>query len=377
MAALDVLFIGGDLGGNVPPTLAIAEELARRGHRVAVAGIRARRGDLMPQGVTELPLPALADIDPARKPGRLGLLPIAGRFTVGGAVARDVRALLAERRVDVVVVDAAMLSAIREALRSGIPTAALFHTFGQLWNAGMGNGGLNGLLRPFGLAPRALWNRVDALLLATDRELDPAGRGSSRFAFEWVGTTERGRPPEPRAPGEPALVLVSLSTVWLRGQGDVYRRIIAALGQLDGDEPRVRAVVTTGGTQFTGNLRPLRNVEIRGRAPHNEILPRVDLVIGHGGHSTTMRALAHGVPLLVIPTNPMSDQPMIGKVVEAAGVGRRLPRKAKPDAIRDAVRDILTDPAIAASAARTGERLRAQRGAEAAADRIEAIARKA
>jgi UDP:flavonoid glycosyltransferase YjiC (YdhE family) len=377
MSALDVLFIGGDLGGNVPPTLAIAEELARRGHRVAVAGVRARRGDLMPHGIIELPLPALADIDPARKPGRLGLLPIAGRFTVGGAVPRDVRALLAGRRMDVIVVDGAMLSATREALRSGIPTAALFHTFGQLWNAGMGNAPINALLRPFGLAPRALWPRLDALLLTTDRELDPAGRGASRFPFEWLGTTERGVPPEPRTPEEPAFVLVSLSTVWLKGQGDVYRRIIAALGQLDHDEPRVRAIVTTGGTQYTGNLRPLPNVEIRGRVPHSEILPRADLVIGHGGHSTTMRALAHGVPLLVIPTNPMSDQPMIGKVIEAAGLGRRLPRNAKPEAIRDAVRDILNDREIAATAARTGERLRAQRGAEAAADRIEAIARTA
>ncbi len=97
--------------------------------------------------------------------------------------------------------------------------------------------------------------------------------------------------------------------------------------------------------------------------------------MGHGGHSTTMRALAHGVPLLILPTNPLSDQPMIAKVVEAAGVGRRLPRSAKSHTIRDAVREILDNQDISAAAARTGERLRAQRGAEAGADRIEALAR--
>ncbi|MFC0681752.1 glycosyltransferase [Lysobacter korlensis] len=374
MTALDVLFISGDLGGNVPPTVAIAEELARRGHRVAVAGILIRRGDRIPSGLMELPLPALADIDVTRKPGWVGLPRAAGRITVGGAVARDVGALLAGRPVDVVVVDGAMLSAIREVLASGIPTAALFHTFGQLWNEGLGNGALNALLRPFGVAPRALFDRADARLLATDPVLDPAGNGSSRFAFEWLGTTERGVPTEPRTPGEPALVLVSLSTVWLKNQGDVYRRIVAALGQLDRGEPRVRGIVTTGGVQFTGNLRPLPNVEIRGRAPHGEILPRADLVIGHGGHATTMRALAHGVPLLIMPTNPLSDQPMIGKVVESPGLGRTLHRNAKPEAIRDAVRGILNDREIREAAARTGERLRAQRGADVGADRIEALA---
>lgn len=377
MPLLDVLFISGDIGGNVPPTLGIAGELARRGHRVAVAGLRARSGDRLPDGVAEAPLPALADLDVSHDPGRLGHLPSLVRMAMGGAVTRDVRALLARHRADAVVVDGVMLASIREALRSGIPTAVLFHSLGQFWSDGMGGGPANALLRPLGLAPRALLDRADALLLPTDRDLDPAGGGSSRIAFDWLGTTERARPPEPRAPGEPPLVLVSLSTAWQRKQGDVYRRIIAALGQLDGGASPVRAIVTTGGAQLDGELDPLPNVEVRGRFPHAEILPRADLVIGHGGHSTTLRALAHGVPLLVLPLDPTSDQPMIGKAIESAGVGRTLSRSATPEAIRDAVRDILADRDLVAAAARSGERLRGQRGAEAGADRIEAIARQA
>ena len=369
MTALDVLFISGDIGGNVPPTLEIAGELARRGHRVAVAGIRTR-----PDGIAEALLPALADMDVSQNPGRLGHLPNLRRMAMGSAVTRDVRALLARQRADVVVIDGVMLGSIREALRSGIPTAVLFHSLGKFWSDGMSNGPLNALLRPFGLAPRALLARTDALLLPTDRDLDPAGRGSSRIAFDWLGTTERGLPPEPRVPGEPLLVLVSLSTAWQKKQGDVYRRIIAALGQLAGGDLPVRAIVTTGGAQLDGELSSLQNVEIRGRFSHAEILPRADLVIGHGGHSTTLRALAHGVPLLILPLNPTSDQPMIGKAVESAGAGRSLSRNATPEEIRDAVLDILTDRAIVATAARTGERLRGQRGAEAGADRIEAIA---
>jgi UDP:flavonoid glycosyltransferase YjiC (YdhE family) len=376
MTALDVLFISGDIGGNVPPTLAIAGELARRGHRVTVAGLRARPGEQIPDGIAEVPIPALADMDVSRNPGRLGHGPTLLRMAAGAAVSRDVHALLGKQRPNVIVVDGVMLRSLREALASGIPTAVLFHSLGKLWNDGMNNGLANALMRPFGLAPRALMDRAHALLLPTDRDLDPAGRGPIRFPFQWLGTTERARPPEPRAPAAPSLVLVTLGSVWQRKEADVYRRIIAALGQLDGGESPVRAIVTTGGVQFDGELSSLPNVEIiRGRAPHAEILPRADLVIGHGGHSTTLRALAHGVPLLILPMDPTSDQPMTAKAVEAAGVGRRLSRRAKPEAIRDAVREILSDRDIVAEAARTGERLRGQRGAEAGADRIEAIAR--
>jgi UDP:flavonoid glycosyltransferase YjiC (YdhE family) len=377
MTALNVLFISGDIGGNVPPTLAIAEELARRGHRVAIAGLRARPDERMPDGIAELPLQALAELDVSRNPGRFGLGPTLLRMSTGAALARNVRALLAVQRADVLVVDGVMLSSLREALRTSIPTAVLFHSFGPVWENGMNNGFVNALMRPFGLAPRALLDRADALLLPTDRELDPAGSGPTRFPFEWLGTTERALPPEPRTPGAPPLVLVTLGSVWQRKEADVYRRIIAALGQLDGGEPPVRAIVTTGGVQFDGELSRLPNVEIRGRVPHGEIMPRADLVIGHGGHSTTLRALAHGVPLLILPMDPKSDQSMIGKTIESAGVGRTLSRNAKPEAIRDAVRELLTDRDIVAAAARTGERLRGHRGAEAGADRIEAIARTA
>ena len=159
-------------------------------------------------------------------------------------------------------------------------------------------------------------------------------------------------------------MLVSLSSAWAPGQADAYRRIIAALAALP-----VRAVVTTGGAELEGVLDPAPNVEVRGGSRTPGCCP-VDVVVGHGGHSTTMKALAHGIPLLVLPMNPMSDQPMIGRVVQR-GLGLALPRTAAPDRIRGAVAAILADPVIRAGAAAAGERLRAQRGADAAAALIE------
>ena len=124
-------------------------------------------------------------------------------------------------------------------------------------------------------------------------------------------------------------MLVSLSTTWFPGQTETYQRIIDALGSLP-----VRGLVTLGGLHPERELRVPANVELRDAVPHAEVLPRAAAVIGHGGHSTTMRALAHGVPMLVMPMHPLLDQPMVGAAVERAGAGLVLPRTAAAGAHR-------------------------------------------
>lgn len=155
------------------------------------------------------------------------------------------------------------------------------------------------------------------------------------------------------------------STDW-PGTLPVYRRIVAALSELPVD-----AVVTTGGVDLGGELERAANVEIRGWADHAALLPRTDLMIGHGGHSSTMKALAHGVPLLVLPVNPTSDQRLIGEIVQSEGLGARLPKRGGPKQIREAVARILDDRDLRARTARNGERMRdLPTGARVAADRV-------
>ncbi|MDQ0825602.1 UDP:flavonoid glycosyltransferase YjiC (YdhE family) [Arthrobacter sp. B2I5] len=370
---LDVVFLSGDIGGNLPPTFAIAGELALRRHRVTIAGVRPRAQSSAPTGVTMVQLPALAQMDVTRPTGRFGHRPALVRMALGRGTARDVRSLLARQRADVIVVDGVMLTSLREALSTGTPSAVLFHSLGKFWEQGMGNPALNGTLRPFGLSPLALLERCAARLLPTDREIDPAGQGRCRIAFDWIGTTEHASPPAPRAPENPPLILVSLSTVWQKNQEDVYRRIIIALGQLTKGTSAVRAIVTTGGVPIRIEQPLPANVELQGRIPHEQVMPHVDLVIGHGGHSTTLKALAHSIPLLVLPLDPSSDQPLIANVIERNRLGRTLSANALPETIGKTINDILTDPAIVAATARTGERLRGQNGARNGADWIERI----
>jgi UDP:flavonoid glycosyltransferase YjiC (YdhE family) len=362
--AWDLLLITADAGGNLPPLLAVARELADRGHRVAVAGAVPRD-----PGIECVPLAGIAGREPG--PARSGRAQISGltRMGMGRALAREARDLVSARNPDVVMVDGIMISTLRLLVHEKPPVAALFHSFGALWNGTFATGAVSTLLRPFGLSPADLWGAAAERLLLTDRELDPLIDAENSVGFTWTGTTEHGEPPEPAAPRGVPRILVSLSSVWQRGHDDVYRRIIAALGELP-----VEVTVTRSAPEspFEGALPP--NVRMLGRTPHSALLRRSSLMIGHGGHSTTLTALAHGVPMLVLPLNSTSDQPLIARTVAENGLGRALPRSASPAEITAATRALLADTSVIEHAAATGERLRAQHGASVAADLIEALA---
>ena len=64
-------------------------------------------------------------------------------------------------------------------------------------------------------------------------------------------------------------------------------------------------------------------------------------MIGHGGHATTFRALAHDLPMLIMPMYAPTDQPTIGTAVAAAGAGKVLRKNSSPRQIRDALDELL------------------------------------
>jgi UDP:flavonoid glycosyltransferase YjiC (YdhE family) len=96
-------------------------------------------------------------------------------------------------------------------------------------------------------------------------------------------------------------------------------------------------------------------------------------VVGHGGHATTMLALAHGLPLLVIPLFRLVDQPMVAKAVQDAGAGLALPKSSSRQRIRVTLERLLADPAYSERAARLAERIRALDGLHRAADAVETL----
>lgn len=340
----------------------MAEALARRGVDVEIAGLRPGRTE-----VTQVPFaPATAILPEGRKRG----LHEAGAFRrlmTGKDTSAAARALIAERRADLVVVDCMLPAPLRGALDSGLPVIVLFHTFGPFWVRSFDRGPMGRMSAMSGLRPSALWDRARMKLLLTDRDLDPGREDPALSDYQWTGTTEIGA--EPRAHGDRPRVLVALSSTDWPGMLAIYRRIVTALAGLPVD-----AVVTTGGVDLGGQLSGAENVEVRGWAPHADLLPTVDLVVGHGGHSTTMKVLAHGIPVLILPVNPTADQRLVGTTLQDAGVGRWLPKSASASKIRSVVEAMLGDDALRARAAASGARMRAARGgAEVAADAIVAV----
>lgn len=360
----DILFCTWDGGGNVPPALGIAAVLQRRGHDVRFLGYRTQQAALEKAGFPAASYTHARPWDPLRPPsGPAGAVRAMRLFGDPGP-GRDVAEEIRRNGADLVVTDCLSVSAVRAARRSGRPTAVLTHTitsYLRMWARGpMGAAAAVGAGRPL-----REWGAADLVLVASDEQLDPGGRlpGNVRH----TGAVVPGAAPADRGEGDPT-VLVSLSTVGYPHLASTVQRVVDALAGL-----QVRTVVTTGPAVDPGSLRAAPDTEILRYRPHRELMPSASLVISHGGHATAMAALAHDLPVLVLPLHPLLDHAMVGRAVQDAGAGRSLRRTAPAGAIAAAVTDLLTEPRYRAAAATVGARLRAQDGAVGGADALEEL----
>jgi UDP:flavonoid glycosyltransferase YjiC (YdhE family) len=98
-------------------------------------------------------------------------------------------------------------------------------------------------------------------------------------------------------------------------------------------------------------------VEVVGFADHDSLMPDSAAVIGHGGLGTVLRALAHGVPQLLLPLG--RDQAFNAGRVEQLDAGIGLSPDAPPERIRTAMRTLLIDPRFRAAAALAARRIAA------------------
>jgi len=163
------------------------------------------------------------------------------------------------------------------------------------------------------------------------------------------------------------MVLVSLSTFVFAGMTEALQRIVDATAALD-----ARVVVTTGGAIDPAALVAPAGVEIVGYMPHAELMPQASLLVGHGGHGTTMQALAHDLPVVVMPMDARTDQPLVGRSLEKAGAGRVVAKRATPEQLAPVLAELLADGQHRVAAARIGSAIRAMPGANLGADAVEA-----
>lgn len=361
-----ILAVTWDGGGNVPPMLEIAAELRGRGHEVRVLGHSQQRDTVEEAGLAFVAYRQDRPWSPLEPASGFRFLSkfLFGVFTDPKA-GDDVRDELARLPADLALVDSMRLGALRAALASGVPTAVLMHTLHRYHTHGWSRGPIGAVAALRGMRPGRLWNAADRVLVATDRDLDPAAEHHLPGNVRYTGVVQR--PVRAGTASEPPLVLVSLSTIFFDGQAAALQAILTSLETLP-----VRAVVTTAAVDPDVVTAPA-NVELHRYLPHDEIMPSASLVVGHGGHATTMRALAHGLPLLLLPMHPLLDQPMIAKAVAAAGAARILPKTARPEEIRGAISGLLGEGPHRAAAGAIGVRIRRSNGAALAADELEGL----
>jgi UDP:flavonoid glycosyltransferase YjiC (YdhE family) len=153
----------------------------------------------------------------------------------------------------------------------------------------------------------------------------------------------------------------------IEGQTALIDRVGEAVAGLDVD-----AVLTLGPAVDRDAVLVPDSVEVLAFADHDRLMPSCAAVIGHGGLGTVLRALAHGVPQLLLPLG--RDQAFNAGRVEQLAAGIRLPTDAPPERIRIALRALLTDPRFRAAAARAARRIAADEPDRTAAEALERAA---
>jgi len=372
----NILWLNWSGGGNLPPSLGVARELEARGHSVSFAG----RPEMVPRVKTA----GFRAIEFKRSYEQVDRYPQGSFLTrmscylTSPAVEEEVETVFAAERPDVAVIDAMFPAALAKADGFGAPTAVFVHTFVHrqldMWRGMIAR--LDGMRRQAGFDGLpdldSLWGPRDLIVSTSLAEFDAAPHPGWEKVHHAgpVLEDERFAVPTPLpwpVSDETALVLVSFSTGFEQRNLEKVQRALDALADLP-----VHVVATTGGIVAPNEVATPPNAIVLNYAAHDPIMRRAALVMTHGGHGTAMRALMHGVPMVVIP-GLAGDQPFVAAAIQEFGAGLALPGDADMAAMRAAAEEVLMNPAYRVEAQRRAKALANGQGATVAAHAVETL----
>jgi UDP:flavonoid glycosyltransferase YjiC (YdhE family) len=364
-------------GGNLPPLLSAASLLDGRGHEVTVLASgetreAAARLGLGVTGYRRSPDPDSSLAFEAQAEEMMATM-------AGAEIALDARDALVDVQPDLAVVDCMLPAAIAAARATGTPTASLVHFLYGLARTQMRRvgGGWTTDLRSLAATHRLLglsaasdglsaWEAPKVLLVTAPRWLDVDYDAPTHVVYAGpLGVRVRRR--RSVGAGERRRVLLTFSTTVMTGQAALIERVCDAVAGLDVD-----AVLTLGGGVEPSAMRIPASIEVVLDADHDLLMPSCAAVIGHGGLGTVLRALAHGMPQLLLPLG--RDQAFNASRVEHLDAGIRLDAGAPPDRIRAALHELLTESGFQAAAASAARRIAAGEPDLTAAEALERAA---
>ena len=367
------LWLSHSSGGNLPPSLGVASALRKRGHEVVFA--------TKPDTIARIEAEGFRAIGFKNAYTQVNKYPDMGPLTriacslTSPDVTEEIKEVVAAEQPDAILVDAMFPAALDIAPSFGPPTSVFCHTF--LWrqlDAWQGIMTKLGQLRQaagFGPLPdmETLWKAQTRMIVTSVAGLDDAPLP------DWDHVTHVGPVLDNEAPAQPIdlpwaaddatpLVLVSYTTTELQDAAKV-QTALDGLADLN-----AHMVVTTSKAIDPADLTIPANAHVVQYADHNAILARAALCVTHGGHGTMMRALKHGVPMVVIPGMPHDQEPNAA-LVEKLGAGLALPGDADAATLSKAAKQILSDPSFKGTAAKLASVVQDLDGASSAADVLE------
>jgi UDP:flavonoid glycosyltransferase YjiC (YdhE family) len=381
---LRVLFTYAGGSGHADPLVPVADEVRAAGHDVAFFGRRSA-ATLDANGFTlfpdtddralaagdDAPITPLLELDMEREYRDLrGFADRIARARMAGTLE------LAEHwRPDLLVCDEADYGSMLGAERLRLPQATV------LTNAS------GSFLRAVDIAEPLDAIRVEhglpldprLTMPARDLVISPFPPSFRDPAFPLPGNAISIRPDPGRSPSGSApdwlshlpdrpTVFFTLGTVFNQESGDLFDRVLAGLRELP-----ATVIVTVGRSLDPARFGPQPdNVHMERYVPQSLLLPHCDLVVNHGGSGSVIGALAHGLPLVVLPMG--ADQLPNALRCEQLGVGVTLDAvRATPRSIRDTTSARLRDAHAREAAERIRDEIASLPGPEAAVPMLERL----
>jgi MGT family glycosyltransferase len=383
--------------GHIGPLLNVAQGLVDRGDRVTLLSSAAHAAKIRAVGATPQAIPREADFDLTRLdidlPGRVDT---SGIKRVNFDIVRIflqpmphqahvLSQLMAQTRFDVLIVDAGFFGILpfllgdraarppvlsytttplmvtsRDTAPSGLGLPPSSTALGRLRNRALNLLSQKVLLRESQNAANYLLDRMnsrplpnfildsgvlaDRLICPTVPEFDYP-RSDLPANVRYVGAVHqppaaRFRPPLwwSELDADRPVVHVTQGTI---DNADMSRLLEPTIEALGGED--VTVVATTGGRDVADLKIPVpSNVFVAEYIPHDQLLPKVDVMVTNGGYGAVQRALSAGVPLVVAGNT--EDKPEVAARVAWTGAGINLRTGTPtPGAVRAAVRQVLGD----------------------------------